>query len=175
MGLKNGGETDTWSKNLSRSEIQAIQDYSENNYGFINASLRDGKTDSEYYKQGLKIEKALNKFDLKKNITVFRGDNGGLLPNGEGKTVDELLAIAQKGLEFKTKNFVSSSVTHPFEPRIAQYTIKVPKGKRGAYIKKLSSFRDENEFLINRKTKFRVVDAYAVTANRVNISLEIID
>ncbi len=151
----------------------------------INEALRNDDTKSHHYAQGLEIEKALKKYTLKKSITVFRGDNGAILPNGAGKSVKEIYNIAQKGLEFSVKNFVSTSATNPFKRGNVEYTIKVPKGKRGAYIKKLAHYKDENEFLLNRNTKFRVLGVTGgVTTlpngsryygNKIKIDLEVID
>jgi len=138
--------------------------------------MRKKETGSEYYKKGTAIQKALLKYDLKKPITVHRGDDGGLIPNGQNKTPAELKKMLKVGMEFTSNNFVSTSANSPFRLKPVQYNIKVPKGKRGAYVKGVSSFKNENEFLLKANTKYRVTKVTGGQKNnKIFVTLEIFD
>ena len=61
-----------------------------------------------------------------------------------------------KGLLTKDKGFMS---TTPFGAGgyDVQYIIKVPKGSAGAYIENLSKFPNQREFILDKRSAFKVI------------------
>jgi len=186
FGYGNGGETDRWEKTLSNEEINEIKSYSGEVYENINEALREEKFDSEYYEKGMIIQGAIEKFNLKQDIIVHRGDAGGFIPTTYGMTREKILQTFKKGDTFVQPTLISTSPNRPFENRMFAYNIKVPKGKRGAYIRGISHFGSgENEFLIKAGTKYRITKIeplkekvygkYKESDWRLLVELEVID
>lgn len=98
------------------------------------------------------MEKSIDEFELKDNIIVHRKVSSSMLKE---------FINAPHGLwqddGFCSTSTVKGSYTGKLEGGVINLVIKVPAGKgRGAWLAPLSHFPNENEFLLNRGTKFRI-------------------
>ena len=147
-----------WNQTLSDKEYGFIKDYtSDAFYRELNALLRGttpkkrGYT-SDFTLEALKeratvIGAALDRFDLPQEIVTYRIMDDGFK--------DKL----QVGDIIHDKGYTSTSVGKWSEtqPNYTYLKIRVPAGKgRGAWIAPISWVKEEQEFLLNRGTKFRI-------------------
>lgn len=141
-----------WENEISIAQLRAVRAYTSSLNGEINRFLRNGGAGFDYQsKQYLRrqvalITSALSDFNLERNILVYR------VEDREFNTEDE----------FVLKGFTSTSVNRRYlainYENCVQYQIEIPAGKgRGAYIRNMSSYRAEYEFLLQRDTKVKVV------------------
>ena len=158
LGYGNGGDTDKWLGGLSESNKMDVNVYTGYSYKDVNKAMREHDTKSDYWELGQSIKKSLSQATLSKGIVVHRGDDGAMFNFKPTSTPEEMVASlrGKSGKTFTIDNFLSTSTTDPFTGQV-QYHINVPKGKgRGAYIKKMSNYPTENEFLLNSSTKYRL-------------------
>lgn len=161
-----------------------ISKYSGGAYSAINAVERGG----EAYEKALRcygnldgykeisdgISEEISKFRLPTDLLVKRvvGDVGYI--TGGGSTIDEM--VASIGKKYTEKGFTSTTIAHdaqlPFggygNPTRTVLDIIVPKSTRGAYIYKMSDTPAEFEFLIDKGTTYRVLDAGERTVKKYN-------
>ena len=156
---------------LSKEELQYIEDYTEG--GFIGFNDVSRYSDAKLLKKGYSteditrirkkadvLEGALSKYDLDTNIVTHRFERDVSWLTGNGNGVEELEKLI--GSEYTTDGFTSSGML-PNRFRFTggksdavHFEIVTPKGTNGAFLS--MSKKGENEFLYNRKTKFRVLD-----------------
>lgn len=159
----------TWHKGLSKEEIAAIQDYTEDfgdqfgskkeTYRKINEHLRKGKKIDAEAKAALgHIDEALSKTVIDEDVLLYRGISDNLtktLENSVGKTV------LDKGLMSTTADIDQALLFADMRGGGLQVMrIRVPKGTNGGYLgfKNLSlETFDEAEVLLPRNTKVRVI------------------
>ena len=143
-----------WVKALTKKEKAAIRKYTKNSidpkgmelFRRLNAMLRgDINNDATLKRYSDLISRAIAKFKLKNDIVCYRTlDFNPYIKYEVGDYVIE-------------EQFTSTSVIEgralkkPFVIKI-----KVPKGAKGAYIEELSSFPSQREFLIDKKSVFKV-------------------
>lgn len=174
LGLDNGGETDRWMGSLSPEETQAVSDYTGSAYEELNDALRrerdfDDDGNFDYPELDRQLEKAIDKFNLERNTTFTRGSSAALL--GGAGTVEEINAM--KGSIVHDRAYTSSSAHTGggFDGEVI-YHIKTPKGKGiGAYVRGLSHFKNEDEFLFNKGSAFKVLNAYEDSWGQVHCNL----
>lgn len=143
-----------WIKKLTDKEKRAIRKYTKNSidpkgmelFRRINAMLRgDINNDTTLKRYSDLISRAIAKFKLKNDIVCYR-------------TLDFNPYIKYEVGDFVIEEqFTSTSVIEGRalkKPFIIK--IKVPKGAKGAYIEELSSFPSQREFLIDKKSVFKV-------------------
>ena len=154
-GLKPGGTNwnPHWQKNfvdkLTNDEISSIGNYTANGYSAINNGLRYPPPSESVKRHADNISSAMAKGGgAPSNFTVYRGSSF------EGH------ANMKPGDIFSDAGFTSTSVSksQKFSGNIS-YEIRVPKGAKGAYVKPISSVKKENEFLIDKGARFKVVEA----------------
>lgn len=143
-------------KELTGKEKDALSWYTGSAYASFNDALRKGEP---IHPNRLKsIDNAMAKGVLTEPIVVSRGSTADLLGFSSTPSIADLKGLI--GGEFVDKAFVSTSAKSGggFSGDIG-YRITVPPGKgRGQYIKNISHFKGETEFLLNRNTKFRVTN-----------------
>lgn len=160
LGSDKQGEAKNWADNLSGDHHHAIKEYSGYWYLNINGLNRGTKSKSDLspmdYSKARRyeslLEDALDKYNLKQDIVVHR------------QVSHSMLNEFQKSLQSPDKLFVDHGFFSTTVVKNSFYrngyidlVIKVPKGKgRGAYIKYLSKYPKENEFLINSHSIFTV-------------------
>lgn len=151
-----------WQRLLSGDQYGAVRYYTSNAYRAINDALRfTGLANATTRMQNTiaNITDALDKFRLKKSITVFRGGSSAIF--GGDKTVDEINAMARAGAKLTDRGFMSTSASEGanFDGDY-RFVITVPAGTgRGAYVAPMSHYHGENEFLLQRNSTFKIVKA----------------
>lgn len=159
---QNNGMFPDWKKNLTPEQLSAVRYYTGSAYEDINDALRiSGLSNAPHDMQETiaRITSALDKFNLKKSLTVYRGASGAIF--GGNKTVAEINAMARAGARLTDKGFMSTSASEGANfGGDYRFVITVPAGTgRGAYVAPVSHYRSENEFLLQRNSTFKIVKA----------------
>lgn len=157
-----------WRKQINSSEKKEIQGYTGSGYVPINGVLRETINPTPEAKlahlaEAKQISSAISKFELLDNIVVFRGVNLDAfgLSGGDDifSTATEKGMKALVGTTFVDKGFMSTSAVKSaaFNSKDAKISINVPKGKgRGAWVKPLSTYSHENEFLLQKGSGLKI-------------------
>lgn len=163
-----GASYQQWRKQINSSEKNEIEGYTGSGYVAINGVLR-GKVNPTpeaklaYLEEAKQVSSALSKFELNDNIVVFRGvqlDAFGLVGGSKifsAETEKGMKALV--GTTFVDKGFMSTSAvkSSAFNSKDARISINVPKGKgRGAWVKPLSIYSHENEFLLQKGSGLKI-------------------
>lgn len=175
-----------WLRSLTKDERESIKAYANDDatvgYGDINNTLRRGE-----YKKGYKapskdgfvkfaderndqvskavenIDKAIEKFTLAKDKTVWRG----LSSSQMSLDFEAKLNALKPGSILSDKAYTSTAVTKSGTAEFGysfMLKIKVPAGTgRGIYTRKLSEFTQENELLLKRDAQFKVTKVGTTT------------
>lgn len=164
-----------------------ISKYSGGAYSAINAIERGGAAyekalrcygNLDGYKEisdGVSAE--ISKFKLSTDLNVKRvvGDVGYI--TGGGSSVDDM--VASIGKLYTEKGFTSTTIAQdaqlPFGGHKDTQTVLdiiVPKSTRGAYIYKMADNPAEFEFLIDRGTTYKVLDAGERTVKKIIFDLK---
>lgn len=168
-----------WSDTLDEDEKDAIEQYTNFNYKVVNNYLRGkGELDDWDTIKAQKIikplEKAIDRFELKDDIIVHR------------KMSANVINMFKVGDIWQDDAFVSTTpIKGSFIPlgdddtqslKVIDMVIHVKAGKGvGAWVAPISEFRDENEFLLNRGTRFRVKRIGSNFEGGHVVELEVID
>ena len=159
---------------LTDKEKNALTWYTTNAFWAFNESLRNDKPNHPNRMKSM--DEAMAKSVLTEPITVWRGSTADLLGFKTTPSMAELKSLV--GGEFMDKAFVSSSAVKgqgSFTHKPIQYKITVPSGKgRGQWIKHISDISPENEFLLNRNSKFRVTKVEE-SGGKPLVHLQVID
>lgn len=141
--------------NLSKSERDAISEYTQGGYLDINADLGSG-IESLYAKS---LNSSIDKFTIDSNILTYRG------------TSEKYYKDYKVGDTFEGKVFYSTSVNKEqaiaFADDVTKYSddgskgvlleIKVPKGSKALYIGENTDYDfNEYELLLSNKTKYKI-------------------
>lgn len=126
----------------------------------------------EYFEKGNKLEKALQGYETEKAFITYRGTTGK--PEYFKDLILGKEVILDKGflstslMEEVTEDFIEGYNVYKFE-------ITVPKGyTNGAFIKEFSDIQEEQEFLFQRSSKFKVLEINDSDGVR-NVKLEAIN
>lgn len=170
-----------WANNLDDDLKRSVEKYTGNSYKAVNANLRGTyeHTKPDWVDDMVdKLTKVLDNVEVKEDIATYRGMNVHHLDetfkkfynkNGEFKfdKTDEILKEAKDklvGTIVEDKGFVSTTIKESSTfNRNVNMKINVPKGAKGGYIEDLSKFSDEKEFLLQRDSKFQIIDAHMST------------
>ena len=173
---------DNWEQTLTKEESQAVIAYTGTEYyREINGTMRGTRKRNKVTGERLVIIKqminnirsALDKFDLKDDILVYRRTNI--------RMYKKYLDAYNNGGLYCEKGFLSTTlVKSSFGKGRCDIVIKVPKGKgRGAWIAPRSLFRpkqEENEFLLNSDQMFIVKAVHPPEKGKnALVELELID
>lgn len=153
------------------SEKIALQKYTNYGYANINEYLSNNKMESFDNETISKVKKDINKLDnifksseLPNNIITYRGISDDIIVNNP----DLKDALDTPGSEIIFKCFTSSSIL-PFvaENFASGYSsqmleIQLPKGSKAIYLAGVSLSPSEFEVLINRDTKYQVIETKIV-------------
>lgn len=153
-------DVDKWESKITSEESESVRFYTGEFYADINQYYRKTSgyeyVDADLVKEESKaIDSVIKKFDLSKNIKVYRGCDLGALGVMD---VSDLTV----GNVYVDKGYMSTSVVKDVAKEFGDVLleINVPKGKgTGAYINSRSRFMDEEyEFLIKRGAKCKIVE-----------------
>lgn len=160
---------------FSREDNPYIYKYSGGSYEAINAIERGGESLErakrcfgdlkEYIGDGEKISEELSKFKLNTPLKLKRCVGNVDYITGATSSVEDMKKCI--GKTYLEKGFTSTSICSdtmlPFggfdNPTKTTIEIYAPKATRGAYIYKISDSPAEFEFLIDRNTEYRILDA----------------
>lgn len=163
-------QTAKWMNVWNYSEKDALNEYTSSYYGRINNALRGfDNYPSERTEDDIKfITKALSKTKTEEEIILRRGSGYNSFSGLFGQdfsdelaraALDDVESLSQKisGTIGQDKAFMSTTPSsHGGFDSDINYIIRAPKGTEGAYIAPISEFKGEQEFLLQRGTKFMV-------------------
>ena len=182
-----------WERAVPDDEKESAILYTKQAYIPMNKLLREGEAafqkwlethhDSYFHgdaalirEHAARIERAMDKFNLTENITVWRGGSNRLV--GGATTVEELKAMV--GSVVHDNGVMSTAVTRggmwdKSGGKNIGYEIEVPKGRgRGVFIDPVSAHKGEQEFMVRPGTKFKITGAYTDTHGDVICKLKAI-
>ncbi|MEJ6400983.1 ADP-ribosyltransferase [Nicoliella lavandulae] len=151
-----------WRKSLSKKQVKAIGDYTNNAYTGINNHLRfpEKKVSAKVKQQTNLINSAIMKFKTPFAMTIYRGINEkGLAASINNRSL-------RVGRIYQDAAFSSSSISHKiatgFQSAIL-LKINVPAGYNGAYIAPISINSPEKEFLLKPNAQLVITKIQNVT------------
>ena len=174
------GEYQRWNRGLKDEERAALTAYTTQdqpgNFNQVNTPLRTGQWAYPVDQQGTLadmtpqqiqdvkaqrklMDSAISKFNLPEPMVVHRGSGPELLGN---LVNPEDIMQRYGGRTVRDPGYMSTSAVlgSKFNKQI-HYKITVPAGNgHGAYVKPMSAFPEENEFLLRRGAGFTVNKAY---------------
>lgn len=134
-------------------DCESLTAYTSSDYMIINQSLRgQGNFVSEEQRY---IDSKVSGLDksfknaptVPENLVVYREMGSGI--------IDDL----KPGDMFQDKGFVSTTIKSTLNwGGGTKLEVRVPKGTKGIYVAPISEFKSEKELLLNRGTKFRIVE-----------------
>lgn len=140
---------------LPPQEYEALQRYTGSSYKYINRGLRKGEVSSLSASDVSTInglDKAFeNAKGLSKDEVVSRGVNANM---------ESLLT---PGTIFQDKGFVSTTIREGSSFGLLTMKIIAPKGTKGIYVEGLSLHAGEKELLLNRNSKFKILQKVGST------------
>jgi hypothetical protein len=159
------------SAKLDEKEVQALKEYTGSMYTTVNPLLRAGKPVSKEDRNEVKlVDEAFKKAKTTEPIEVYRGISG------------DFYSGLKDGDVFEDKGFVSTSTDLDTADNFARgdakaiMKVQVPKGSRAISVDSLSVFkkggaavRSENEILLDRGGKFKVISIKPGKGNQPKI------
>jgi SPP1 gp7 family putative phage head morphogenesis protein len=149
---KHIGKSNDWFKSLTKSEKNAMMEYTGTRYKEINKFLFGEPVaypnkKAEYAKYVKELDAALKKYPLDENIIIYRGDDPRNYSSWEigGKYP---IHCYQSCAVLKGEVWSWKGMT---------ITIHVPKGTRGAFIDGHGENPDEEEYLLARGLSYKVL------------------
>lgn len=163
-GLKNDKQTvaklksasKKWAKGLSKADVKAIRYYTNKGYGKINTALRTPKSKpTKTVKSSIKrINASINKFNLTKPLTIYRGTS---LVGLKKSLANQSIKV---GRQYQDPAYSSCTLSQMialgFSKQHVILKINLPAGKHGAYIDPISTNIGEKEYLLKPGTKMIV-------------------
>lgn len=147
-------QSDKWVDSLERNEVRALSNFTEDWYGDMNGLLIDPNFDSidnDYVYFNIDyLDQALSKFSLNRAIITYRGiskkEKEFILKGDTFKEFKSMSANKKVAQDFSDDSWDSGGIVK----------FKIPKGTEGAYIGDNSEVPGEQEFLLNRGSKYTV-------------------
>lgn len=163
-GLKNDRQTiakmkaasKKWSKRISKSDIKAIRYYTDKGYGKINTVLRTPsfKPTKKVTTSIRRINASINKFNLTKPLTIYRGTS---LVGLRKSLVNRSIKVGRRYQDPAYSSCtLSQMIALGFSNQHVILKINLPAGKHGAYIDPISTNVGEKEYLLKPGTKMIV-------------------
>lgn len=148
-------DSEEWIKNLSKEEYRAIRKYTYNSgdkkpnrfFERLNAMLRGDLPEDERLREYANtISRAIKKNKLQHDIICYRNLDINIYKDFDiGDILEEDQFIS-------TSVVKSSALSKPYK-----VTLYVPKGSSCAYIESISKFPKQNELLLDKGCKFKVL------------------
>jgi len=148
--------------NMTDKEKQAMQEYTGAMFRDLGPALRSGKgVPKEHKKDVEQMDKLFEKASTKEDMTVFRGisDKSFLDKLKPGDSWQDKSFSSTTSSEAEAKNFARGDNSAIME-------IRVPKGSKAVSVKDISQFPNEEEVVMNRGGKFKVVEVIKGTRTR---------
>lgn len=157
-------------KTLTQKEVSAIREYTGDNFSDINRYLNSPlniKKQMEKQEVWIKehintIEQVLKKSTLGEDTVIFRDDD------------ESNFKHLKKGNVYTNKGFWSTTIDKNAKMNIGTISIEIKANSKtkGLYIESISMNPNEKEFLIQKDTKFKVLN---INKKRDKILLEVIE
>lgn len=156
-------------KTLTKNEIKSIRKYSLVDYKKINRFLSGETKQNTKLEEKIKnIDSAIAKYNLEDDIIVYRGTERKYYEDlNEDEIIQEKVYYSTSLSQEVAEQFVIDR-KNPSDGILVE--IRVPKGSDVLYIGNNGSFELEQEMLIGRNTKYKVLEI-----GRNKIILEIIN
>jgi hypothetical protein len=142
---------------ISAEQLEAVKDYTGNEYRQINGVARGISTPVQRVIDKIGVMRsALDDFRLQKDVVVFRGA-------GKGDTADRLAKMARSsaiGSEFSLRGFTSTTLdarSSFIQTSTTIFRMRVPKGSRALYLEDFTENRREFELLLDEGATFRIL------------------
>lgn len=148
-----------WLASLSKKDRAAVVEYTGSNYRAMNNYLRKGEVSYPYPSEAAllakidEVQQALLKATSPTDMIVMRG---------YGDTLLETFKSFQPGDSFIEKGFMSTTIMQ--KPTFSGFRakIRVWEGAPGAYVKEISHFPGEQEFLLPYGAELKLVETIEV-------------
>lgn len=161
-----------WVSSIPDSWAKAIKTYTSYFYEEMNDWLRGLKADSEFTSSEIKILKQTI-LDCELALQLGNLPNDILVHREVGRNMLDLYKNAPNRI-FHDEGFTSTSPVKGTHFGSVDVEIVVPAGKgAGMWIAPISRYKSENEFLLNRGTKFKVL-SIDESSSRPLVKLEVI-
>ena len=170
-----------WKDDLQDAERKVITQY-RNSSVAVNGQLREGVLKSATATKVRKIEKALDKSEVKVPFVTQRISTGDLLGIPDQPTVEQIQSLV--GKVFTDRAFVSTDPVSKEDYRfyglnntgmssssVVSYHIRIPKGKGIGGLASQGTMV-ASEFIVNRGSQFKVLGAYIGEDGLVHCNLE---
>ena len=156
-------------KTLTKNERKALGKYFVSGYDEINRFLSGETKQNTKLEEKIKnMDSAIAKYNLEDNIIVYRGTDRKYYENLKVNDIIEEKVYYSTSLSQEVAEQFVIDRKNPSDGILVE--IKVPKGSNVLYIGNNGSFEFEQEMLIGRNTKYKVLEI-----GRYRIILEIIN
>ena len=156
-------------KTLTRNERKALGKYFVSGYDEINRFLSGEPKQNTKLEEKIKnMDSAIAKYNLEDDIIVYRGTDRKYYENLKVNDIIEEKVYYSTSLSQEVAEQFVIDRKNPFDGILVE--IRVPKGSNVLYIGNNGSFELEQEMLIGRNTKYKVLEI-----GRDRIILEIIN
>jgi len=145
-------------EDLKANDIAAyksVKEYTSGGYASINDYLATSATPKEN-PHVENINRAIKKFELEDNITVYRGTKAKFYTGyAEGDTFESKVFYSSSTDESFAKAFYADVESYGEKPMLLE--IRVPSGTKCIYVGSNSAYEDEKEFLLSHELKYKVI------------------
>lgn len=160
---------------LLDSEKWAVKAYSGHEYREINSFMRGEKMSEAAKKRvvetAVQLDRAIDKAKFNENVVLFR--KVSTYSGAPAGWVQEMRGL-KVGQVFEEKGYVSTSLLKSNWSGDIQFVIRASKGQRGLYMNakiggsgSLSRYPSEQEVLLPRGSKFRVLSVKDVSGSKI--------
>lgn len=158
---------DGFAGKLSPKELDAALFYSHKGDRVLNSALREGRLGTQEEAKtreiAARLDAAIRKHRMTEDTYVSRGMSG--------EWAKQFAARIQPGDVFQERGYTSTAATVPFDGAV-QMRIRIPRGAAAGPIP--TRYPSEDEFLLPRGSKFRVVEKRQV-GDMFHVELELVD
>lgn len=142
-------------KTNDTTAYKSVKEYTSGGYASINDYLATSATPKEN-PHVENINRAIKKFELEDNITVYRGTKAKFYTGyAEGDTFESKVFYSSSTDESFAKAFCADVESYGEKPMLLE--IRVPSGTKCIYVGSNSAYEDEKEFLLSHELKYKVI------------------
>lgn len=171
-------EFNSWGKDLTQGELEALSDYQNTGFEGINSGLRSGNVSAEHGQTIFAIDSALRRGTLPADVEVYRG------MSLESPAARAVAQSWKPGSTFEEKGFMSTSLDKNMAhnqfiegdgPK-ARITVRARKGTHAGYMNAATNdeiMAGEQEMLLPRGTKYRII-SNEQTSGGIHVVMEVV-
>jgi hypothetical protein len=168
-----------WNASLSDKEREWLELYKQEGYEWINAELRGDIGASYDYdfnptdvrKATKAMDAAMKRHRLPNDVTLWRGGSHPEITKAleSGRDIDDLAGMIISDDAYVSTS-LNSGAADPFVKWAGddaiKFEIQAPRGTRGAYIEYMDDSMEEYEYLLERGTRFEILEASVIDGVR---------